>query len=63
MPKGKEPTAVRRRRGLAGPVLSEGRLAAAELELSAPRGLAPEDPRLLAFACWLIAQWETQAPA
>jgi hypothetical protein len=61
-PAGGKPIEVKRKEGLVGPVVAEdGEIVAPDLELSgAATAQAGTDlARLLAFACWLIAEWDT----
>lgn len=57
-----EPIEVHRQTGLAGSVLVEGHTAPPALVLRVPPGapVGMEKVRLLAFACWLIEQWEVE---
>ena len=60
-PAGSEPIEVKRREGLVGSVVADdGRIVAPDLDLSVPGTTALGDDlaRLLAFACWLIAEWD-----
>ncbi|HXD55421.1 MAG TPA: hypothetical protein VN618_11750 [Solirubrobacteraceae bacterium] len=56
------PIEVHRQTGLAGSVLVEGHTAPPALDLAVPSGapVGTEEVRMLAFACWLIEQWEVE---
>jgi hypothetical protein len=61
-PAGTAPIEVHRREGVFGSVLSEdGRLVAPDLDLKVPGTVAVggDLTRVLAFACWLIAEWDS----
>ncbi len=61
-----QPVEVKRREGFLGPVVADdGRIVAPDLDLSVPATVSVDKDlaRMLAFACWLIEEWDGREPA